>query len=150
MTGYSRAFTDWRSRAGTFTLGSLAGLNRHGKPGADYELICHPDQVPEGTELVQAEDSLLLVDLDTRDGLRQLIRTLPMVDEMYGIYRIELWESRHGNLHASVRIGYALGRAERVGVQAILGSDPKRELLGMECARRGEDSSCLFRPVVGR
>jgi hypothetical protein len=57
------------------------------------------------------------------------------------------WRSQHGNLHRTVRLGRPFSLVERLLLQACLGSDLKKELLGLIKTYEGEDShNLLFKP----
>lgn len=56
-------------------------------------------------------------------------------------------KSRSGNTHVIIKLAHPLEATERLLLQALLGSDLKRELLNYTRLKtKGEDLTCLFRP----
>ena len=85
---------------------------------------------PPGTFILHAEPDELLLDLDTAPQVRQFVDRLEDVAEWYGVKRISIWPSRNGNTHAVVVLEKKVyDSTEKYLLQAVLGSDPLRELL---------------------
>lgn len=58
------------------------------------------------------------------------------------------WRSRHGNTHVVLKLSKDYSIFERIAFQALLGSDPIRELLNWKRAIDGsENPVALFRPL---
>ena len=103
-----------------------------------------------GFEIVRGDDRTLLLDLDTPNAISQFASMRDMVRDKVGFVEVERWPSKSGGGRTHVRISIRdpLSPIERIAVQAMLGSDPKRELLGLLKIRAGinGDPSVLFRP----
>jgi hypothetical protein len=60
---------------------------------------------------------------------------------------VEEYRSRGGNRHIILRVGMQISDLERVLLQAVLGSDPQREVLAWIRIRQGIPyPSSLFKP----
>lgn len=56
-------------------------------------------------------------------------------------------KSKSGHMHVSIKLAHPLEATERLLLQALLGSDLKRELLNYTRLKvKGEDLTCFFRP----
>lgn len=75
-----------------------------------------------------ADDNELQLDLDTLEQEEQYNRMRPHVEEIYPITDIIETPSKSGNKHVRIFTAYPLSVEERIALQAILGSDPKKEL----------------------
>lgn len=106
-----------------------------------------------GCSVEVATDDVLLLDLDSAEAVEMFVarieyarsRGLPL-----GSY--ELMPSRSaptkGSQHARVQLEGPTPLCERILLQALLGSDPTRELLCYARAREGlEPNIVLFRPI---
>lgn len=63
-------------------------------------------------------------------------------------FTVEFLTSRNGNTHAVVTVFPAITDEVRLMMQSMLGSDPKREILGlMRYLRHGDAHDCIFRPL---
>lgn len=61
----------------------------------------------------------------------------------------EAWRSSSGNTHIMIAFAREFTLLERIALQAILGSDPMRELLNLRrCWCEAEDPIALFRPAI--
>lgn len=80
---------------------------------------------------------LLLIDLDGPGDRQRFERALPALEE--GLVRSSLETRSPGGegWHVYLRMGRWLGAEARVGMQAILGSDPMREAPAMREALEG-------------
>lgn len=100
-----------------------------------------------GFLIVRGNENTLLLDLDTSAGLEQFHRMYEMVDSKFKILSSETWKSKSGHSHVKLLIREALSAAQRIALQAVLGSDPKRETFGVYKLTKGvEEPSILFRP----
>lgn len=105
----------------------------------------------EKFDVVQSDCNTLLVDLDTRAAVAQWERVLPRVRECFGIEKIARWRSKSGNEHAAITLSHPQPIAVRLALQAALGSDGVREVLGLKRMENGcEEPSVLFRPRDAR
>lgn len=102
----------------------------------------------EGLTVVSADDSTLLLDLDTAAAREQYERVLPSVQQYFDVTSIESWQSRGGNLHVKLTLGTPRPAYLRYALQAALGSDGVKETLTLmrELSGCGAQSSILFRP----
>lgn len=67
--------------------------------------------------------------------------------ERASIEKWEAWKSSGGNCHVMLTLSREMDLETRISLQAILGSDPMRELLNLSRAWCGaEDPIALFRP----
>lgn len=79
----------------------------------------------------------------SRDILARLL-------EFVVVIKWEAWTSASGNTHIMLTCSREFTPCERVALQAILGSDPMRELLNLRRVWCGaEDTIALFRPKKG-
>lgn len=94
-----------------------------------------------GLDLVKPKADELFVDLDSVGAFGVFLGNLKAFADIFGKPTVEFTESRNGNVHAYVRVhGHAFTDAERVALQASLGSDPKREMLSVYAKSRGMQS----------
>ena len=109
-----------------------------------------------GFVIVRGNDNTLLLDLDTAQGAAQYSQMYEMVDSKFGVLSSETWKSKSGHTHVKLLIRESLPAASRIALQAVLGSDPKRETFGVYKLTKGvPEPSLLFRPptsvpVAGR
>ena len=101
----------------------------------------------KGFHVVECDDYTLLLDLDDEESKKQYSKMLPFFINLLGAKEYQRWDSKSGNLHVIVRLPKAFPLSERLAFQAILGSDPKRELFSMIGAVNGiQNPSILFKP----
>lgn len=99
-------------------------------------------------DLLRPGEKTLFLDIDTPEQLAQYERMLPLAMR-FQLKEIARWSSRNGHLHIELELPYPLDAAERFCLQAVLGSDPLRELISLDALiSTGEDRSALFRPRV--
>lgn len=99
-------------------------------------------------EVVFGNDQLLTLDLDSDMALAVYEENLPILQQHMGCREIARWRSKSGiGWHAVVELDQPYHYTWRAGLQAMLGSDPKRELLGY-CNVNNRDSEpfVLFKP----
>lgn len=102
-----------------------------------------------GFDIVESTPTTLLLDLDDNTAKVRFIAMYPMVSEKYPIAKMEAWTSKSGQgAHVVLHLRDALEVGVRVALQAVLGSDAKRETLALyrytESIRT--EPSLLFRP----
>lgn len=103
----------------------------------------------DGFTIVRGNENTLLLDLDTAQAMKQFNSTYEMVDSKFGILHQEFWTSKSGGerRHAKLILKTSLSAAERVALQAIMGSDPKREIFAVTKLGHGiAEPSMLFKP----
>lgn len=102
----------------------------------------------KGLIVYRSNSKLLLVDLDTEAARTQYERVLPILAKTHGAKEDDRWISRGGNAHRVVRLDLPVGIYQRLGLQAMLGSDGVKEALSLKRARLGvREPSVLFRPT---
>lgn len=103
----------------------------------------------EGYIVYQGNEFQLLLDLDTGDAIAQYQDRLPLARRLFNVTVREEWLSKSGGLHVLLECPEALSPEARLLIQACLGSDPVREMLGlMRIMRQGiQNPSLLFRPL---
>lgn len=105
------------------------------------------DKTAEGFEVVQSDSRTLLLDLDTIDAYAQYERVKTTVFEFWEPKKIEEWRSKSGNRHVRITLGSELPPEIRCALQAAMGSDGIREVLGLvglSCCC--EEPFLLFKP----
>jgi hypothetical protein len=101
-------------------------------------------------EAVWGDDYHLTVDLDTPEAIREFPHLLKALQERRKAEVIDTWTSRSGvGRHYYLLLDRRTSFQERAALQAFLGSDPLREMLGFfdvnNCAE--QDPFVLFRPA---
>lgn len=106
------------------------------------------DATQRGFEVVRSSPTTLLVDLDTIAARKQFDRVLSVLVRLYPVTGDPVFtESKSGNSHAVLTLDVELPLAERVALQAALGSDGVKEILALARADAGCTEPCLlFRP----
>lgn len=110
-------------------------------------------------ELVVADSETLLLDLDALGDpspspcskfIMWNMVNLPAIrilKEKFGIKRVQYWASRSGHLHVLLHLATPIDTPLAIAIQALLGSDPKRESIACwEYMMTNADSRSLFRP----
>lgn len=113
---------------------------------ADLEAAIDAAKV-EGFTVVRSAPDKLLLDLDSPAAVVQFEKTLPIIQRWMEAVETGRWLSKGGNLHVVITLGEELPMANRLFLQAVLGSDGIREFLGFCRLQNGvEEPSLLFRP----
>ncbi len=101
----------------------------------------------QGLEIVQPKPNELLLDLDSQQDGYVMDALLPILrDYGFAVTISKVERSRHGNKHAYLVCPRDITELERIALQACLGSDRKRELLGLMRVFQGiTPVSVLFR-----
>lgn len=112
---------------------------------SDFEQACELAE-QEGFEVIRSSPTTLLLDLD--DGMHKYNEMRGMAKSLYGFVETARWWSKSGDgRHVVLTSTMELTMPERLLLQAALGSDPKREMLGLRLHREGvENCSVLFKP----
>lgn len=101
----------------------------------------------EGFEVIQSTADYLLLDLDTPEQFAQFEKMLPEVKKHFPCNISDRWYSKSGNRHVVVQLEAPLSFYQRLVLQAVLGSDPTREMLSLVRIKNGiSEPSCLFKP----
>jgi hypothetical protein len=105
------------------------------------------DQTSQGVEVVQSASNLLLLDLDNIDSYERYKAVRSKVFEYWEPRKIEEWESKSGNRHVKITLGSELPPETRCALQAAMGSDGIREVLGLVRLMAGcKEPFLLFKP----
>lgn len=101
-------------------------------------------------DVVQGDERTLLLDLDTPEAKTQYERVFPIVQEKFDVVSTSSWLSKSGNTHIAVTLAEPLSVTWRIALQAALGSDGVREVLGLKRYANGViEPSMLFKPRNG-
>jgi hypothetical protein len=101
-----------------------------------------------GLKMVKSNDKLLLCDLDSDAHMEVFNRSYAIITESEKnklLAGFICTTSIRGRKHAYVKLRKPLGLVERIGLQAVLGSDAKREALSvLEWLKGYEEPTVLF------
>jgi hypothetical protein len=116
-----------------------------------FEEGCEEAEARGDTVLVATDPRELYIDIDSDEQRRQFDRMFEYVAREYGCRVADRWMSKSGPGHEHIIV--VLDRdftvAERIALQAILGSDPLRDLLTLKRLHDGvEQPIRLFKPRV--
>jgi len=104
----------------------------------------------KGFEIVESDDGTLTVDLDGPCAISSFDDIFERAAELFGLTVIDRWESKSGPGHEHVVVrcdNQPRDVVWRIALQAILGSDPIRELLALKRLENGvAEPSQLFKP----
>ena len=90
-----------------------------------------------GYDIYDPRPNELMLDFDTVYHAPTAFEHLPAPElmkilyEQLGAVETARWASEHGGVHVVIKLDRDLQSAERIALQAALGSDPKRELLAV-------------------
>ena len=100
----------------------------------------------EGFKVYRGRPNRLLLDLDN-DNYQAGLIDLEFVEKFIGLTEIKRWDSKSGNTHVIYELDRELTVPERLVLQLLLGSDPKREMYCLARFWEGQvEPSLLFRP----
>lgn len=99
-----------------------------------------------GGEVIFPGPNQLLLDLDSEESLNLFLTNLPILDRHITVNSYGYQESRTpGKYHGIVELHYpVMSDMERILLQAILGSDPKREFLSYMRILKRDPHPTLF------
>lgn len=102
-----------------------------------------------GLTVIEGSSNHLLIDIDSGAAHDQFDRMILFLGDKLSILSIEWWYSKSGkHKHYYITLGEHLSAVQRIALQAILGSDPKRELLAIIRSTKGvAEPSLLFQPA---
>jgi len=121
-----------------------ANEERHYEVNTIEDLTAIADQLQ--CTLYKGKANELLLDLDD-EGTMVNMDVRNIVHEKFKILEEVSWTSRRGGRHIVLTLGTELPPPVRIGLQAALGSDPKREMLALwEWQMAGTDTISLFKP----
>lgn len=105
------------------------------------------EQAKANFDVVVTTPTSLLIDIDTAAQLKQYEQMMTRFSTEFGLTERERWKSKSGGTHIVVDCDDCLDPKDRIALQACLGSDPVREILGIRHIDNGiEEFSFLFRP----
>lgn len=93
---------------------------------------------------VPAKENELQLDLDTPEQEEQYRRMRKHVEDVYPIKDVIETPSKSGRTHVRIYTAYPLSVEERIALQAILGSDPKKELCSLRRWLQGDEIPILL------
>lgn len=116
--------------------------------GADFSSKTAYDQAKrENLIVILPADNQLFVDIDNDLGYARYQRHLPLLQEFYEVSGIAENPSKSGQpdrRHITISLAEAIDPVERLLLQAFLGSDVKREFLGLQRVRDEDPAPTLF------
>jgi hypothetical protein len=89
-------------------------------------------------------DHELFLDIDTADDRATFERNRDLIDAAYGIEKVVQTYSRSGHCHLFITLREPVSVIERIALQAVLGSDRRREAHSMRRFFEGEATPTLF------
>lgn len=105
-----------------------------------------------GSKIYRGRPVRLLLDLDDHEAEAQFSYMLKIMKQLdfVGVVKQRWWKSKGGGKHVLITLDRELPVGERLALQAILGSDVKKELYSIARLHQGvEEPSLLFRPPEG-
>jgi len=104
----------------------------------------------KGFQIVDSDDGTLTLDLDGPDAIERFTLLFEKAAELFELTVIDRWESKSGPGHEHVVVRCDKQPRDvvwRIALQAILGSDPVREVLALKRLENGvAEPSQLFKP----
>lgn len=101
-------------------------------------------------EIISGSRTVLLLDLDDLSSYMTFVSNFPLVASYYLVKSVEEWRSKSNNIHIRITLDTELPNdMMRVLLQALLGSDLKREAITMARIHNCDLLPCLlFKPVT--
>ena len=115
----------------------------HGKPNSQKAR----DQAErEGLDVVYPKNNEVMIDIDNAHSLQLFQKQMDIVKKHIGVIGVEehLSKSGEGKRHITVTLNDPITPIERLALQAMLGSDRVRELLGYVEYKNGDPTPTLF------
>lgn len=103
-----------------------------------------------GLEVYKPTDKEITLDLDNEESEKTHESMRPLVESILPIKFKEEWRSKSGHKHVVYSSEIVLTPEQKLLAQACLGSDLKREILGLKRVMGGqtENVSLLFKPTI--
>lgn len=116
---------------------------------AKRDAVVHEARL-KGFTVVEGDDYTLLLDIDKTELDVQFFTVLSMLlDRFPGDY--EKWKSKSGNWNIKITLDEPVPLVERIALQAMCGSDPRKEMMSLCSARIGVTNPVLlFKPPQRR
>lgn len=103
-----------------------------------------------GLDIIYGDSNTLLLDLDNQAAIDRFRDTFQFVSSRFPVDRVQSWRSKSNKpdrIHVVVTLEDELPLMERLLLQQVLGSDPKREVFCLLRVHSGNDvPNLLFRP----
>lgn len=121
-----------------------------GKSTPEDVASCIDKASKEGFTVIRGNHNTLLLDLDGEDRLNYYEMILPKVKKNFELIELTRYKSKSGkNWHVVLQTNMILTVSTRVALQAILGSDPIKEMLSLVKLKNNvptKDIVVLFKP----
>lgn len=137
-------------------LSKLQAYEKEGRTSITYEDdgVCAEDLAKlQNCVVVSSTPTTLLLDFDTKEQHAQFWKVLPLVAKDYDFGKTQCWYSKSGsaenpfNVHVVIETVCAMEVYERIALETILGSDPRRSQHNLHDFIDGNNfGSKLFQP----
>lgn len=97
-----------------------------------------------GLDVLLPKPNQLFIDLDDPYDRQVFEQNRDLIDDSYGISEFMVTTSRSGGKHLTVNLMQDITPLERVALQAVLGSDRRREAHSLRRLLQGEKNPTLF------
>lgn len=123
-----------------------AGLKRDYELGSPNSARAYQEAEDDGLVVVLPTDTQLQLDIDDNRAYAIYTALVPVVDRYYTVLSVLDEPSRSGlpKRHITLTLARPVGVFERIAIQACMGSDRVRELLGVIQAMQGDPHPTLF------
>jgi hypothetical protein len=116
--------------------------------GLDYSSQSAYDQATrENLVVFLPAANQLFIDIDNELGYAKYLRNYPLLQEFYAVTGVAENPSKSGDpdrRHITISLVEEISPIERLLLQAFLGSDVKREFLGLQRVKSGDPAPTLF------
>lgn len=100
-----------------------------------------------GFEVVFGDETHLLLDIDQPELPMVFHSLMAMAYDRFGAHIEAQWKSKSGNTHVAISLAFPMSMVERIALQAMLGSDPRKEMMSLCSHHIGVDNPVLlFKP----
>ena len=106
------------------------------------------DAKDSGFEVIYADDNTLLLDLDTEEQEKWYYDNIKTFEKNFPVEKTEEWVSKSGNKHIAITLKNPTPIELRIAMQAILGSDPIRNICEIKLSQIKANPIALFKPGV--
>jgi len=102
------------------------------------------NETAQKSHIVPANDFILQLDIDSEEGYQQYKKGMEMVQNNIPLLHIVETMSKSGGKHITIYLAEAMDVWKRLALQAILGSDFKREALNFNRIIHNDPFPILF------
>jgi len=108
--------------------------------------MAHKKVADENLLIIYPEDDVLQIDIDNEHSYLLFTNQVMILSKFMQVQKWDVTPSKSGlpKRHITVSLGRAVSSLERLALQAMLGSDRIRELLGFVRLQQGELHPTLF------